>query len=470
MAQDSKPNPVGNIGFNGSGQAASAYEVLVSTLQDPILMLGKDLVIEWANAAFGQDFSINLKDAIGCRLYELRNGQWNIPALRTLLDGVISGGATVKDYRLDHEFEEIGRRVLVLNVHTVCPECPEPRFVLVIRDNTELEFAKEYSEKIVEALRDPFLVLDWELRVKTANTRFYATFQVEPGETEGRYIYELGNGEWNIPRLRELLEQILPRDTSFDDFEVEHTFRKIGKRVMLLNARRVDHLKLILLVIEDATEAKRADAQQKLILGELQHRVKNLLMRVRSLAQLTMQGASSLESYAKSFEGRLNAMARTQELLVRESGGSASLRDIVRLELQAAGASEGLTFTMFGPQLRLSDRASHAFAMTIHELATNAVKYGALSRNAANGRVELEWHSRPIGIGEMPLSFQWREHGLISPPVKLGNGFGTQIIENSLPYLFGGSSKIVFQSDGVECMINIQLAPEEFLIESTMQA
>jgi two-component system CheB/CheR fusion protein len=207
-----------------------------------------------------------------------------------------------------------------------------------------------------------------------------------------------------------------------------------------------------------------------MLLGELQHRVKNLLMTVRSLSHLTMRGASSLEGYAESFDGRLNAMARTQDLLVRESGTSARLGEIIRLELQAAGASEGSTFTISGPQLRLSDRASQSFAMTIHELTTNAAKYGAFSKHAINGRIEMEWSAHSMEAGKLPFSFRWREHGLVSPPTKLGHGFGTQIIEHSLPYLFGGSSKLAFHSDGVECIIDVQLPPEELTIESTMQA
>jgi two-component system CheB/CheR fusion protein len=146
------------------------------------------------------------------------------------------------------------------------------------------------------------------------------------------------------------------------------------------------------------------------------------------------------------------------------------MEEIVRLELQAAGASEGATFTLSGPRLRLSDRASHAFAMTIHELATNAAKYGALSKNAANGRVDLGWTAHQIGIGKMSLSFHWEEHGLVSPPTKVRNGFGTQIIQSSLPYLFGGSSNVAFHSDGVECVLNVQLPSEELVIENTTQA
>src|SRR3954451_11531458 len=123
--QISKPNPDRNGGSNWGGQTASAYEVVVSTLHDPVLILKKDLVVESANAAFGQTFRIKIEEAVGCRLYELRNGQWNIPALLAAINGVISDGAPVRDYRLDQEFEEIGRRVLVLNVHSVCHESGE---------------------------------------------------------------------------------------------------------------------------------------------------------------------------------------------------------------------------------------------------------------------------------------------------------------------------------------------------------
>ncbi|MGH8591881.1 MAG: PAS domain-containing protein, partial [Gammaproteobacteria bacterium] len=109
--------------------------------------------------------------------------------------------------------------------------------------------------------RDPRVVLRADLRVNTANEAFYKTFQVMPKETEGQLIYDLGNGQWDVPKLRELLEHILPRDSSFNDFEVEHEFETIGRRSMRLNARRLDTAagkpELILLAIEDITERKQ---------------------------------------------------------------------------------------------------------------------------------------------------------------------------------------------------------------------
>ena len=116
-------------------------------------------------------------------------------------------------------------------------------------------------------MREPLVILDAQLRVKSANRSFYQTFAVDPAETEDRLIYELGNGQWDIPRLRTLLEEILPRDHSFRDLEVEHVFEGIGRRRMLLNGRKIwregNHSELILLAIEDITDLWRAEVELK---------------------------------------------------------------------------------------------------------------------------------------------------------------------------------------------------------------
>jgi PAS domain S-box-containing protein len=121
---------------------------------------------------------------------------------------------------------------------------------------------REYAESVVDTVREGLVVLDAGLRVISANRSFYKTFKVKPGETDGQLVYDLGNRQWDIPKLRELLEEILSTDTTFDNFEVEHEFKTIGRRVMHLNARRIygeiDETHLILLAIEDVTERKRA--------------------------------------------------------------------------------------------------------------------------------------------------------------------------------------------------------------------
>src|SRR5208283_5279653 len=102
-----------------------------------------------------------------------------------------------------------------------------------------VEDIQNYAQNIVDTVREPLLILDATLRVRSANRAFYQTFHVSPVETEGRLIYELGNGQWDIPDLRTLLEDIVPKSSVFNDFELEHTFPAIGRRVMLLNARKL---------------------------------------------------------------------------------------------------------------------------------------------------------------------------------------------------------------------------------------
>ncbi len=125
-----------------------------------------------------------------------------------------------------------------------------------------VEQIQNYSQNIVDTIREPLLILDATLRVRSANRAFYQTFQVSSGETEGRLIYELGNGQWDIPDLRTLLEDIVPKSSVFDDFELDHTFPVIGRRVMLLNARKLQagqHGELLVLAMEDVTARKQAE-------------------------------------------------------------------------------------------------------------------------------------------------------------------------------------------------------------------
>ncbi len=137
--------------------------------------------------------------------------------------------------------------------------------------------ARRFAESVIETIQEALMVLDTDLKVLSANRSFYHTFQVTPEETEGRPIYEIGNRQWDLPDLRNLLEDILPHNSSFDEFEVEHDFERIGHRVMLLNARRVhqetQETGMILLAIQDITVRKQQEQE--------------ILASQRQLAELT---------------------------------------------------------------------------------------------------------------------------------------------------------------------------------------
>jgi PAS domain S-box-containing protein len=146
----------------------------------------------------------------------------------------------------------------------------------LIQKGAPLDEASEYAENIINTVREPLIVLDEDLRVITASRSFYEFFKVKPEETEGQLIYNLGDNQWDIPKLRELLETILPQKTTFDNYEVEHDFVTIGKRVMLLNARQIKRAlgkeRIILLAIEDITERKQLES----LLTESEERFRRL--------------------------------------------------------------------------------------------------------------------------------------------------------------------------------------------------
>ncbi len=153
----------------------------------------------------------------------------------------------------------------------------------------QLELALAYAENIVATLREPFVVLDNSLRVRSANAAFYRNFHASKPETEGRFVYDLGNGQWNIPQLRTLLTQVLSNSHPVEDFEVEHDFPALGRRNMLLNARRFppesNDPHLVLLAIEDITDRRRAEAA-----------VEHSEVRYRRLFQMAKDGILILDA------------------------------------------------------------------------------------------------------------------------------------------------------------------------------
>jgi len=237
------------------------------TVREPLIVLDAALRVRLANSAFYQTFHVSSEETENRLIYQLGNGQWDIPDLRTLLEDIVPGSSVFNDFVLEHDFPHIGRRVMLLNARKLHAE-----FVLLaMEDVTEkrraqhlLEQIETYAQDVVDTVREPLLILDSSLRVHSANGAFYQTFHVSAEETENRLIYKLGNGQWDIPDLRMLLEDIVPTSSVFNDFELEHDFPVIGRRVMLLNARKLrqgSHAELLVLAMEDVTERRRAEAE-----------------------------------------------------------------------------------------------------------------------------------------------------------------------------------------------------------------
>jgi len=209
--------------------------------------------------------------------------------------------------------------------------------------------------------------------------------------------------------------------------------------------------------VTDISERKRAEQRQQLLLSELNHRVKNTLATVQSIAVHTLTASSGMDS-RENFEARLIALSRTHDLLARTSWEGASLRDLLRQELDPFRAADGAPLTVEGPDFEIGPKTALALGLAFHELATNAAKHGALS--TVGGKVCVTWDiSGPLEKGALQL--KWCESG--GRPVKkaVRRGFGLTVIERGLSLELDGRVELDFAPTGLICRMEIPLRNAE---------
>jgi len=328
-----------------AADAVSEYaESLINTVREPLIALDQDLRVVTVSRSFYDFFKVNPAETVGQLIYDLGNKQWDIPKLRELLETILPQKTTFNDYEVEHDFATIGRRTMLLNARQIQRVLGKERIILLaIEDITErkeieaglektrqelavikiaADAVSEYAESLINTVREPLIALDQDLRVVTVSRSFYDFFKVNPAETVGQLIYDLGNKQWDIPKLRELLETILPQKTTFDNYEVEHDFATIGKRTMLLNARQIQRVlgkeRIILLAIEDITERKAVE----MALQEVNHQLEMTTERANEMAALANQAnkAKSLFVANMSHEIRtpMNAILGFAQVLERD--------------------------------------------------------------------------------------------------------------------------------------------------------
>jgi PAS domain S-box-containing protein len=557
--------------------AAARLAALVETMHQPVLVLTNTYRVRGANAAFCRLFEVSPEAAVGRRLDELAGERELLARLRALAEAVADDATERRGVRVESAAETGERRVLSVNARPVEASPGEDGILLAIDDLTERErrirelaAETEYARKIVDAARGALLILDRDLRVRTANLTFYETFKVDPAATEGRLVHELGNGQWDIPRLRELLENILLDHDGFDGFEVEHDFEEIGRRAMLLNARCIDHTRSILLAIEDVTERragaaalaesedrfrvlvesfsqvvwetdaqgnvltdapgwrtrtgqtredwfanrwpevvhpaerdrvlelwhrhlergeeldtefrlraatggwwwsnvraapirdregrvakwvgvnvdvtrrKTAEQERELLLAELNHRVRNIFTVVRSLARQVGE-AEDVAAFQAIFLARLDALSRSYTLALDHRWQRVDLHRLARLAVEPFAGEGGDRVELDGASVEFDGKRALSLGLAFHELATNALRHGALSLR--DGHVRLAWTVTPSADGTT-VHLIWREEN--GPPVEAPTrrGFGTRLIEGTFAHELGGEVTLGFAREG----------------------
>src|SRR5690349_9405150 len=268
---------------------------------------------------------------------------------------------------------------------------------------------RSLEEAIVDTVREPLVVLDDALRVVVASRSFYRAFAVTPEDTEGRFFYELGTGQWNIPALRELLTAIIPHHTTIEEFEVEHDFPRIGRRTMLLNARKIfyegNNSTSLLVAIEDVTERRTLERekdellrQKDLLLREMNHRINNSLQIIASILLLkahTVQSAETRRHLQDAHERVMSVAAVQEQLHPTPFGTQIEVRNYLTKLCESLAASmilddQPITLRVEAGEGTTTSEQAVSMGLIATELTINALKHAFPGRARGNIVVGFE--------------------------------------------------------------------------------
>lgn len=313
-----------------------------------------------------------------------------------------------------------------------------------------LDEARIYAEAIIDTARHPLTVLDAELCVRSANRAFFGLFQTTPERIKNRPLFALCNSESEAEELRALLQDVVPLDRKVQDCKI--VWGGPARRIMLINARRLlwngGRENLLLIAFEDITERENTARHHETLISELNHRVKNVLSTVQAIMSQTARRSNSLDDFCVAFEGRLRALSGAHDLVLQKRWLGTDIRQIVEQTLAPYRVDGNDRMAVSGEPVTVSPRIGVGLAMILHELATNAAKYGALS--VAGGRLEVAWQPRPTGVGQV-IRLEWIESGgprVVEPERR---GFGTKLIERTAKQELEGEAWLAYLEQGLRC-------------------
>ena len=353
---------------------------------------------------------------------------------------------------------------------------------------TDVSDACHLAQAIVDTVREPILVLDAGLRVIAASRSFYAAFKVNPEETQGRLLYTLGDGQWDIPKLRVLLEQIAPKNRSVRDYEVEHDFPDLGQRTMCLNARQVFYGggadSTILLGIEDVTEqrktAQRMESllrEKETLLQELEHRIANSLQVIASIILMKARAVESEETrlHLHDAHKRVISIAAVQKQLHPSAGlGRVEMAPYLSrlcdsLATSIIGDTRSISLKVSNTEGSATLREAESLGLITTELIMNACKH-AFPREKTDARIivafEVDGTNWKLtvndnGIGKIDGVFAQPKTGLGTGIVKalaqqldaivetIADHHGTSITITHATFLKKDKSDLSWQATGV---------------------
>jgi PAS domain S-box-containing protein len=327
------------------------------------------------------------------------------------------------------------------------------------RRQAALEASEARFRAVVETAADGIITIDERGIVQSVNPAAERLFDHARDEMVGHNVSQL------MPAPdRERHDQYLARYLRTGQARIIGIGREVtGQRkdgstlplYLSIGELRQDGRRFFTGILRDITDRKRWEQHQVLLMAEIDHRAKNLLAAIQAMVLLTKPNAGSIGDYADTLIGRLHAMARAHDLLARDKWQGARLGELIRAEFAAYVGADSHAVEITGDDVLLRPRAAQTLSLALHELTTNAAKYGALS--VPQGRVAIHSSIEPSPSGRS-LLLRWTEAGgpEVAPPGR--RGFGSVVIERSIHHELDGESSLEFDRDGVRCAIRVPLS------------
>lgn len=416
---------------------------IVETVPSALIILDQNLIIKSANRAFYQTFRTSPQETEGSLIYNLGNRQWDIPALRNLLESVIPHRASVEGFEVEHDFPTIGRRTMLVNARKILRGGDHDGYILLaIEDVSEEREARKESKRnwqltqsIVDTIRDPLVVLENDMTIVTASRAFLTIFGITQAETKGRRVSELLQHQWDVPALRHLMEKVLPENKPIESFEIEDVFPGLGRRVFNLNARKIsqpgNHAHRMLLVFEDITDRKQRERDAVTLTNEISHRIKNNLQIIVGLIAYESRwtAAPCVQGY-QAMQARIGAIAQLYDLISQSSRGrtvavDAYLKEIAKtMASSLLGNASSITIEVKAEPLEIDPERAVPFGLLVNELATNAIKH-AFPNGAGNIVLSVEKAGDEImlSVSDNGIGMQDKERDPEKAPEKRGSDY-----------------------------------------------
>ncbi|MGJ4892072.1 HWE histidine kinase domain-containing protein [Bradyrhizobium sp. HKCCYLRH3099] len=435
--------------------ADAPYHVLVERMSDGALTLDEDGVIVYVNSRLCALTGLGANELVGRRFDTLFAG--SVPQQRT-----DDASTDAQLCRADGGHLPVSVWMRQMAMGGVVATLVTLTDMSMQRRAEEVATAERFARSILEQATDAIVVLALDGRITHAS---WVAEQLAERAPVGQLFSEAfpldaqsANQEGTLTRFsRESLDQALATRPFHGVEVVLRNDRVAGRSFLLSGGPLVNDAKEAvgsIVTLTDITERKRAEEQQTILVAELNHRVKNILAIVQSVAGQTLRTSPSLPAFNKAFSGRIQAVSIAHDILTQTRWIGIGLNELLTTVLAPYGVGEG-RIAGDGPPVLLEARLVLPLSMVLHELATNASKYGALS--APLGRVAISWR---LCDGDRRLELVWLERG--GPPIEGGGarGFGTTLIDRVVRFDLDGEAELNFEPQGIRCVLAFALSAE----------